>query len=362
LADFGNLAVRKALIIASEVRSGSTFVAESIAYHFDGVFGDVLFGLTKENFADLRATSSGTEILTKFNSLYLGHQGWVATKIMCAALSIIVREARIADSLKEAMFGSNAHWLIVRRRKKISQAVSLAYARKTGDWHVYGPKQNGADKPNVTFKETEDALRSILLSDIYLETFSSLIARDKKIEVFYEDFLAEPSSLIEHVYDVLGLTRPKDGVSYVDKTKIRREATGQKRQSESNFNAWLLENYYPVDKPQAPKATGLSAQVSAAQKQTNDFRVAIVHEFTRKRRSIRSLAEKYGVEASLISYWIAKHKHGELDERSTGAEELSFYKGKVALLERQLDELRRLAGSDNSACTITSGRSATERK
>jgi transposase-like protein len=324
--------VRKALIIASEVRSGSTFVAESIAYHFHEVFDDVLFGLTKERFADLHEKSSHTEILTKFNSLYLGQQGWVATKIMCAALSIIVRETRKAESLREALFGSNAHWIIVRRRKKVSQAVSLAYARKTGDWHV-------------TFKETEDALRSILLSDTYLETFASLIASDKKIEIFYEDFLSDPSSLIEHVYDVLGVARPSDGVKYVDRTKIRQDAIDKKRQSEGDFNAWLLENYYPVDRPQPPKpiTTGVAAQAPPAQKPTNDFRLAIVQEFTTKKRSIRSLAQKYGIQPSLISYWIAKHRHGELGERSTGAEELTFFKGKVDMLEREVEELKRLS-------------------
>lgn len=335
--------MRKALIIASEVRSGSTFVAESIAYHFHEVFGDVLFGLTKEHFADLRETSSHTEILTKFNSLYLGQQGWVATKIMCAALSIIVRETRKAESLREAFFGSNAHWIIVRRRKKLSQAVSLAYARKTGDWHVYSTEQTSTDRPNVSLKETEDALRSILLSDTYLEAFTGLIASDKKIEIFYEDFLSDPSPLIEHVYDVLDVARPSEGVKYIDRTKIRREATEIKRQSEDAFTAWLLENYYPVDRPQPlkPVATGVGAQALPAQKPANDFRLAIVHEFIGKRRSIRSLAEKYGIEPSLISYWIAKHRHGELDNRGVVAEELTFFKGQVAMLEREVEELKR---------------------
>jgi LPS sulfotransferase NodH len=284
--------VRKALIIASEVRSGSTFIAESIAYHFEGIFGDVLFNLTKEHFADLSETASHTEILEKFNSQYSGHQGWVATKIMTAALSIIVREARTAESLRQAIFGSNVHWIIVRRRMKVRQAVSLAYARKTGDWHVYSTAQTGAHDAGVTLWETQDALRSILLSDTYLETFANSIASDQRIEVFYEDFLSQPSSLIEHVYDVLGLARPDGGVEYVDRTKIRQEATRQKRHSESDFNAWLLENHHPV---------------------------------------------------------IAKHEPGKLDDPSTGAEELAFFKGRVAMLERQVDELKRACRNATAA-------------
>lgn len=238
--------MRKALIIASEVRSGSTFVAESIAYHFDEIFGNVLFDLTREHFAHLSHRSSHAEILTKFNSLYLGHQGWVASKIMCASLSIMVREARKAEALRETLFGQHVHWIIVRRRMRARQAVSLAYARKTGDWHVYSTEQTGPHKPNATVAETENALRSVLLSDIFLEAFTNLIANDKKIEVFYEDFLSDPLPLIEHVYDVLGLTRPEGGVKYVDRTKIRQQATSQKLQTESEFNDWFLENYYPV--------------------------------------------------------------------------------------------------------------------
>ena len=352
--------MRKALIIASEVRSGSTFVAESIAYHFHGLFGDVLFDLTREHFAHLSNKSSHAEILTKFNSLYLGHQGWVATKIMCAALSIIVREARKADALRQTLFGPHAHWIIVRRRMKVRQAVSLAYARKTGDWHVYSNEQTGMPKPSVTLGETEQALRSVLLSDIYLETFANSIANDKKIEVFYEDFLSEPLPLIEHVYDVLGLARPDGGVKYVDETKIRREATSQKRQSGSDFNGWLLENYHPVESPPAIEANGIGARVqSSADMKASDFRLAIVLEATKKRRSVRSLSEKYGIDRSLISYWIAKHKHGELDERSTRIEELTFLKGRVAMLEHQLDEMARVGSDGISANANASNRAAT---
>jgi LPS sulfotransferase NodH/transposase-like protein len=347
--------VRKALIIASEVRSGSTFVAESIAYHFEGIFGDVLFDLTREHFAHLTEKSSSTEILAKFNSLYLGHQGWVATKIMCAALSLIVREARKVESLRQAFFGPHTHWIIVRRRMKVRQAVSLAHAKKTGDWHVYSGEQSAIDKPIVTLKETEDALRSILLSDVYLETLSGLIASDKKIEVFYEDFVSDPSSLIEHVYDVLGVARPSDGVKYKDLTKIRRGATDQKQKSESDFVAWFPENYYPVQKVSAPASVTNkeSPQLSAAEGASNDYRLAIVNEFTKKRRSIQFLAKKHGIERSLISYWIAKQKHGELDERSMKAEESTYLKGRISMLERQVDELKRASCDANSAEDLT---------
>lgn len=335
--------MRRALIIASEVRSGSTFIAESIAYHFEAAFGDVLFDLTKEHFAGLNETSSHAEILANFNSLYLGDKGWVATKIMCAALSVIVREARKADALWQAFFGPDTHWIIVRRREKVRQAVSLAYARKTGDWHVYAAARKGSDPAVATLKETEDALRSILLSDVYLDSFKTLISRGKVTEVYYEDFLSEPTPLIERIYDVLGLVRPEGGVRYVDRTKIRRHALKAKRQVDRDFKTWLLENYYAVEKTEAPESRVSDEPERPAPSLAvkDDMRVAIVREFLQGKRSIRFLADKYATERSLISYWIAKHRHGELEERGPPSEEAASLKARVAALQHEIEEVRR---------------------
>jgi LPS sulfotransferase NodH/transposase-like protein len=336
------LIVRKALIIASQVRSGSTFVGESIAYHFEKAFGNVLFGLTKEDFADVTEASSYSEILTKFNSLYLGHQGWVATKIMCAALSVIVREARKADSLKQAFFGPNTHWIVVRRREKVSQAVSLAYARRTGEWHVYNVEPAAPDALHAIRKETEDALRSIVLSDVYLEAFKSLTSSDRVIEVFYEDFVADPTRLVKRIYDVLGLRRPKGGLRYVDLTKIRRQATSAKLESERDFKDWLLENNHSVVAPQAPEpaSSGESLQTSPSAKEHSDLRAAIAQEHVGQKRSIRFLAEKYGIDRALVSYWIAQHRYGALEERYPSADELAFLKGRISALQREVEQLK----------------------
>jgi LPS sulfotransferase NodH/transposase-like protein len=341
VASDGQASGRKALIIASQVRSGSTFVAESIAYHFEGIFGDVLFDLTREHFAGLSDTSSHEQILTLFNSLYLGHQGWIATKIMCAALSVIVRESRKADSLNDAFFGPNTYWIIVRRRETVGQAVSLAYAREIGDWHVYKTTQKAAEQDKVTLKETEEALRSVLLSDVYLESFKHFISADSVIEIYYEDFLCDPTPFIERIYGVLGLVRPEGGVRYVDKTKIRRHATNAKQQVARDFKAWLLENYHAVKKPEEAGSSvrGEPAQPASPAEVKYDLQVEIVQEFIHNKRSIRFLSEKYRIERALINYWIAKHRHGELEDGSRHAEELSCLRARVAALQSQVEQL-----------------------
>src|ERR1700733_12203280 len=269
--------MRKALFIASEVRSGSTFVAESIAYHFSKIFGEWLFDLTREPFSHIHDQSSHDDILAIYDSLFLGYRDWATAKIMCAALSIMVREARKAEPVRQALFGENTYWIVVRRRAKIRQAVSLAFARKTGAWHAYSADEDAEHRVEVRPKETEDALRSILLSDTYLMAFSDLISPDRKIEVIYEDFLSNPKPLIVHLHDILGVAILDGGVIYTDETKIRRKSDDLKRQAENNFGAWFVQNYHEVEdvEQEVSSAQRPSAQEVNADQAKSDFRLEI---------------------------------------------------------------------------------------
>jgi hypothetical protein len=239
---------RNALFIASEVRSGSTYIAEAIAYHFQNSFGYSLFDLTKEHFADLNDKSTPGEILGIYDSLYQDHRGWVTCKIMCPALSIILRESRKSEQVCESVFGANSHWIIVRRRSKIEQAVSLAFARRTGNWHSYEGDEVSSELLEVGPKDVEDALRAILLSDTYLEALAGFIPDQRKSVVHYEDFMATPLPFIARLYGVLGLPNVGDQVTYVDETKIRRDAIVRKHCAAAEFSAWLTQNYHAVER------------------------------------------------------------------------------------------------------------------
>jgi hypothetical protein len=254
---------RNALFIASEVRSGSTYIAEAIAYHFQNSFGYSLFDLTKEHFADLNDQSTAGEILGIYDSLYQDQRGWVACKIMCPALSIILRESRKSEHVYESLFGAHSHWIIVRRRSKIEQAVSLAFARRTGNWHSYGADDASSELLEVRPKDVEDALRAILLSDTYLEALAGFIPDQRKSVVHYEDFLASPLPFIARLSGVLRLPNVGDQVTYVDGTKIRRNAIARKHSAVVEFSSWLTENYHAVEHRMGEHA-------NAAQSMTED--------------------------------------------------------------------------------------------
>jgi LPS sulfotransferase NodH len=239
--------MRKTLLLASEVRSGSTYIAESIAYHFEKKAEYYFHGTSQEKFSHLVDCATATDIMEIYNTLYLDKSGWASSKIMCAALSIITRESRRSNEVHSAFFGDATFWIIVRRRDRVKQAVSLALARKSGLYHYY---ENATESPDVNYQldiqEIRDALSAIELSDTYLNTFKQSLTEGQYVEIFYEDFLKNEVKFINQVGDLTGITNIADPDTYVSLAKLRPTATQLKSDYAESFKYWLLENYHPT--------------------------------------------------------------------------------------------------------------------
>ncbi|WP_179949793.1 Stf0 family sulfotransferase [Burkholderia sp. MSMB1459WGS] len=237
--------MRKTLYIASEVRSGSTFIAESISYYLNERFGYQFWDLAQERFSALHAESNTDEIMGIQSTLYLNPQGWASSKIMCKALSIIKRESTHSEALKNAFFGPNAYWIVIRRKNKIQQAISLAMAKKSGLYHYYGDPNDAPDNtitPNQA--EIEEALKSILLSDIYLESFASTLPPDRHIEISYENFLETKIEHLNKINALCNFPTDEEATKEINLAKIKQTAQSEKKAARSKFIDWFLENYH----------------------------------------------------------------------------------------------------------------------
>lgn len=234
---------RKVLFIASEVRSGSTYFAESLTYELNQNLGFAMWPLAEERFSHLGESSTPEDILETWKGLYLDRNGFAASKIMCKALSVIQRSARESDDVRQAFFGENTYWIVVRRRDRIKQAVSLAMSIKSGVYHHYGDEEDSPDKGLiVTNAEIELALRMISLSDIYLDAFSSTLAESRLVSCFYEDFMADEVSWLNRVHAMCGFP-PIERGSYVNQAKLKPTAEGTKRTTYEKYRQWFLTNY-----------------------------------------------------------------------------------------------------------------------
>ena len=102
------------IFIASEVRSGSTYLAESIAYNLFKLNEWNLWDLTKEHFSSLNQTTTPSDILQLLNSLYTDSSGFRGSKIMVSSLSVICAQSHV-DSVEDALFGDHSYWIVLLR-------------------------------------------------------------------------------------------------------------------------------------------------------------------------------------------------------------------------------------------------------
>jgi len=234
---------RRCLFIASEVRCGSTFVGETLAYELNKSCGYHLWGLTKEPFSFVKYESKPEEILDTWRALYLDGSGFVAAKLMCKALSQIHRLAENSPDLREAFFGDHARWIIVRRADRIEQAVSLAMALKTKTFHYYGdPQLSEEDSIELTIPEIDWAVKSVAMSDIYLQALAASLPSERSVAMNYKDFVADQPGYIEKVHQICGFPT-FDRATYVNDSKLQPTGRNAKQRYAEQFRAWYLAHH-----------------------------------------------------------------------------------------------------------------------
>lgn len=233
----------KTLFIASEVRSGSTWVAELLAYSLDKHKVSA-FGLTHEVFSGFCHTTTSDEVAAAFDALWRDASGVASAKIMCSSLSIICREAMNSPAVAERFFGPNVKWIVIHRENRISQAVSLAVARKTGRYHSYDPMgESLLPESTVSNEEVMSALLAVSLSDTFLETFSSRFPLANPLYRKYEEVMRGPNVFLLDAFEYCGFNFPL-AESDSKLTKLKREFSLYKNNVANEFSSWMIKNYH----------------------------------------------------------------------------------------------------------------------
>ena len=265
--------IRNSLFLASAVRSGSTYVAEEIAYRLQRDGGFQFFNLTRDSFSGLTNDSTARDIQNIYRKLFVDTSGWASSKIHSAALSVITRESRRDPTLYKAFFGPRARWIVVQRRDKIAQAVSLAMARKTRTWHSYS-RSKSAEKSaqEVSLMEIEAALRSILLDDVYLEAFSRNLSPKQMIRVNYEDVVSSGRQAAAAVIALCGLDVKLKRDKKKQVAKIVRTGRQMKGRLAEEFAAWLGENYHETSVSRVAETTDAATDDSGTARASHSVR------------------------------------------------------------------------------------------
>jgi LPS sulfotransferase NodH len=235
---------RKTLFIASEARSGSTFIAETLAYELHAALGYDLWQLSQEPFQALNDRSTPEEALSTLAWLHLDKSGFAGAKVLCGHMAHLWRLASVSPAVRAAFFGPHAYWIVVRRKDLVDQAVSLAAARKSGVFHHYADVQAAPDREDPPkLEEIEAALKAIALSDVYLELWTRELPPERTVSLIYEDFLVDQVGALQRIHDLCQFP-PLDVAAYANGAKLKRTESDAKRRASAAYKAWLLGNYF----------------------------------------------------------------------------------------------------------------------
>jgi trehalose 2-sulfotransferase len=128
------------------------------------------------------------------------------------------------------IFNSLDKFILLIRKDKVAQAVSLVLAQQTDVWHIY----NNHNSKNINY---QSKLKNIVINDALLENVEQkyvFINQQEEhlkrilatyeiepLEVFYEDIVENAELQIDQILDFLKITKPQDYFMKVN-TEIKK--------------------------------------------------------------------------------------------------------------------------------------------
>ena len=247
--DFSHHApLRKSYIIASSARSGSTYLARSLAQ-------TGLLGIPSEVFNS--KTNEMQNLMARFKAY--SHADYIA-KLLAHRTS------------RNGVFGMKAHfhqfegflkqypgvlealapvsYIYIERRDRVAQAVSMARALQTSQW---SSQWQGISKPVLNY-DREMIAKS--LSEVELQSARWLrwfdLHKIEPIRVVYEDLIADPAVTVRAIVEQLGVQddEPEDldipaiekqgdetNQEWIDRFTQETRAETERREAEANQGA-----------------------------------------------------------------------------------------------------------------------------
>ena len=139
------------------------------------------------------------------------------------------------------LFKSIDKFVLLIRKDKVAQAVSLILAQKTEVWHLYGDAHNLNYRSKLDNIEVDRALLDDVEHRYHVinqqeDRLRTILANNKidPLEVVYEDIIEDASSQINRILDFIGIVKPD---SY-----IMQLGSGTKKMP-SNISREIIRQY-----------------------------------------------------------------------------------------------------------------------
>ncbi|HZU14541.1 MAG TPA: Stf0 family sulfotransferase [Chloroflexota bacterium] len=215
-------------------RSGSTLLCEAL--HNTGVAGH-----PEEYFNRLTGAYVGDPLWKQEENSVHGHEyfervlAWGTTPNGVFALKVAASHLEVMDSTLRLMLPDNngtlheriaaavpnAKYLLVTRRDKVKQAVSLVKAKQTGRWMARRSERPQKHRVAYNFHLIDSAVREILDEEAY---WARYFARAGIMPhcIVYEDLVLDTPRALRGVMEYLNISLPRDFI--LPASRLSRQA------------------------------------------------------------------------------------------------------------------------------------------
>lgn len=189
--DYPKTTIKQAYFLASMPRSGSTLLSKLLMEVGLGVPHEYLTKIHRENLMERVGCKNE---LDYFN--------WLKkTRVTSNGIFGINSHAHIAQPFQASLDANFdfTHYILLKRRNIIAQAVSWALARQRGSWC-------SSDRDNFKPKFNQDLISQCLSKIVAGYTYWDLFTKEKglkTLEIFYEDFTFDINATLKNIINFL---------------------------------------------------------------------------------------------------------------------------------------------------------------
>lgn len=207
----------QSILVVGVQRSGTSFLCDAIkSIGLAGIPGEYFLQIAEPQWIEDKGITDIRSYIDEAIASGMSENGVFGAKIMWNTFGEFLKRAQKLPELSsmqkgeiiEALFG-NAAYVWLRRRDKISQAVSWAKAAQTGIFtSLQSPNNEKANLPQYDFDLIDNLHRLILEGEAgWGSYFDAIGARPNK--VFYEDLLSDLDGTLNSVMLACGVTKSR---------------------------------------------------------------------------------------------------------------------------------------------------------
>ena len=204
---------RRVYLIASIPRSGSHFLSELLRQCGDlGKPFEYLNLGRRQQWLESTGTSNLADMLEALARRRTSSSGWFGCKTHWDAFSSAISDPEVAGIL------ATRHYIHIRRRDKLAQAISQVIADQTQSWRSF---QQPTCAPVYDRSAISHALEGLLRQETCWGHYFMTHALEP-LTIDYEDLASDPQHCVDGIRDYLGM--PHRRVQPAE-TRVQRQAT-----------------------------------------------------------------------------------------------------------------------------------------